>query len=222
MNLLRRIYHKIIKQLFHFNERFLKLHILPVHYYSPIPDSREIKNSDFSRLFSCTGIQWNVNHQIENLTSHFCSYQEENTPATNSGLSLVDAQILFSFIRKEKPKIMIEIGSGESTLIALSALNENKKEGDDFQLIAIEPYPNDKIKNISDPSFELVSKKVQDIELDTFDNADLLFIDSSHVSKFGSDVNYEILEIVPNLKKGASIHKYRTNKRAVVSKSPHE
>src|SRR5207253_7978771 len=51
-----------------------------------------------------------------------------------------------------------------------------------------------------------IRKPVQEVSLDLFDAADLVFIDSSHVSKIGSDVNYEILEIVPRLKPGAVVH----------------
>ena len=39
-----------------------------------------------------------------------------------------------------------------------------------------------------------------------FQDVDILFIDSSHVSRIDSDVNYEILEIVPRLKAGALVH----------------
>ena len=48
--------------------------------------------------------------------------------------------------------------------------------------------------------------KVQEIPLSVFQNADILFIDSSHVSKIGSDVNYEMLEIIPSMKLGSIIH----------------
>jgi hypothetical protein len=47
---------------------------------------------------------------------------------------------------------------------------------------------------------------LQDVPVEFFGQADLLFIDSTHVSKIGSDVNYEILEIIPTLKPGALVH----------------
>tara|TARA_Y100000310_G_scaffold342459_1_gene445813 strand:- start:12247 stop:12681 length:435 start_codon:yes stop_codon:yes gene_type:complete len=50
---------------------------------------------------------------------------------------------------------------------------------------------------------------VQEIPFEFFKRlkkGDLLFIDSSHVVKSGSDVNYIILEILPRLNKGVIIH----------------
>jgi hypothetical protein len=55
----------------------------------------------------------------------------------------------------------------------------------------------------------LITKRVEEIELDYFSGLeanDILFIDSSHIVKFGSDVCYEFLEILPTLKPGVWIH----------------
>ncbi len=52
----------------------------------------------------------------------------------------------------------------------------------------------------------MIGRNLQEINIDLLKSADLLFIDSSHVSKIGSDVNYEILEIIPKLKVGAVVH----------------
>ena len=55
----------------------------------------------------------------------------------------------------------------------------------------------------------IIEKKVQDIPLQTFsglDRGDLLFIDSSHVVKCGSDVQFLIFEVLPRLKPGVFVH----------------
>lgn len=55
----------------------------------------------------------------------------------------------------------------------------------------------------------LVKQKVEDVDLaffDAFEENDLLFIDSSHVSKAGSDVNYLFFEVLPRLKPGVVVH----------------
>jgi hypothetical protein len=101
---------------------------------------------------------------------------------------------------------MVEIGSGQSTLIALKALKVNAEEGYECEFTAVEPYPSQFLLDISDSFFTLLKSKVQDVPVTRFSDVDLLFIDSSHVSKFGSDVNYEILEILPSLKVGAYVH----------------
>lgn len=109
-------------------------------------------------------------------------------------------------IREKKPKVMIEIGAGDTTKISLKALQMNKNEGNFYKFYSIEPYPRDDIKKLRNEDFELIHHKLQDVEIDLLSTADLLFIDSSHVSKIDSDVNYEILEIIPKLKVGSLVH----------------
>ena len=144
--------------------------------------------------------------QLTNLQTTFVQYKTEHEPTKNTGLSLVDAQILYSFVRREKPRLMIEIGGGVTTLMSLAALHKNRQDGHEYNFITIDPYPNAGLQKIKDSGFKLIIEKVQKVDVSTFKNADLLFIDSSHVCKFGSDVNYEILEIAPRLKPGALIH----------------
>lgn len=101
---------------------------------------------------------------------------------------------------------MIEVGAGDTTYIAMKALELNRKEGFGFSFVTIEPYPRADIKTFSSTGFQLLQKKLQDVELNFFKDVDILFIDSSHVCKINSDVNYEILEVIPSLKVGALIH----------------
>lgn len=191
---------------FHFFERFLNIHVTPVDYYSPIPNVSELDPQVFEKIFDDTGIDWNIAGQAEFLNKTIQKYFKEYTPEINEGLSLADAFILYAMIREIKPVIMIEVGSGESTLISLRALEKNREEGIAFMFYAIEPYPKKYLREITNPYFKLIDKKLEDVEIDFIIQADLLFIDSSHVAKIGSDVNCEILEIVPKLKKYAVVH----------------
>jgi len=206
MKLLKKIYLKFKSVGFKFVEKYLHLHITPVHYYSPIPATYEIDSSVYNKIFDATGIDWNLDEQCRYLKEIFVKYSGEFIPPPNTGLSLVDTFILYAMVREKKPKKMIEIGSGESTLITLKALERNAKEGYDYSFKAIEPYPNEKLKSIKNDRFQLITKKLQEIPAQNFDSVDILFIDSSHVCKINSDVNYEILEIIPQLKKGCLVH----------------
>ena len=85
----------------------------------------------------------------------------------------------------------------------------NKKEiGEGFTIKCIEPYPSSKLKELK--KIELIEKRVQAISFqDAFQELgqnDILFIDSSHTVKSGSDVNYLILEILPRLNCGVIVH----------------
>ena len=76
-------------------------------------------------------------------------------------------------------------------------------------MLAIEPYPNPTLKAGFPGLTRLIDQKVQRVDLCEFDklcNNDILFIDSSHVAKTGSDVEYEYLEILPRLRKWAIVH----------------
>ena len=73
----------------------------------------------------------------------------------------------------------------------------------------IDPYPNEVLKRGFPGLSRLIPEKVQDVPISEFmtlgDN-DILFIDSSHVLKTGSDVHYEYLEVLPRLNRGVIVH----------------
>jgi len=194
------------KSIFIFVEKFFKVHITPVHYYSPIPTVSELKPDIFTKVNDCVGVEFSDDSQLNNMKLIFSQYLREYTPRVNEGLSQVDSFVLYAMIRNRKPRVLIEIGSGESTKISLSALSKNRDEGVECQFTAIEPFPNSFLKQVEKKNFRLIESNVQDVDLDLLSQADILFIDSSHVAKIGSDVNYEIHDIVPRLKVGALVH----------------
>ena len=205
-NWITKVIHFFAKKSFNFFEKHFGLHITPAHFYSPIPVTCELDPRVFKKIYDCTGIDWNLTAQLKFLRETFPKYHEQHTPAANTGLSLVDAFVLFSMIREKRPKVMIEVGAGDTTKISLQALQMNRSEGSNFKFYSVEPYPRRELREIQDVDFELIDRKLQDVDIELLSSADLLFIDSSHVSKMDSDVNYEILEIIPKLKVGATTH----------------
>ncbi len=121
-----------------------------------------------------------------------------------------DPELLYCMIRKFKPKKMIEIGSGMSTLVAMAASRKNREAtGMGCRIVAIEPYPRDFLLVELTELTELIQARVEDIPIERFlelERNDILFIDSSHVVKTGGDVVYEFLEILPRLKPGVIVH----------------
>jgi|SRR5262245_10388626 len=183
-------------------ERFLGLHITPVHFYSPIPEINQLDPQVFDKIYDCQGIDWNLEEQFRYARDVFPAYRQEFTPPL---IPSFDCFILHSMIREKKPKIMVEVGAGGSTIVSLAALEQNQREGHDFKLCSFEPYPRAIVREIRNPSFTLLEKKVQEMDLDFLSTADLVFIDSSHVSKCDSDVNFLMLELMPRLKVGAVV-----------------
>jgi hypothetical protein len=127
----------------------------------------------------------------------------------NNGLyEAGDSEYLYCFIRQFKPKRIIEIGSGNSTLMARNAIRKNNLDVENYSCkhICIEPYEMPWLKDIG---VELIREKVENIDLDFFqqlEENDILFIDSSHIIRAQGDVLYEFLEILPSLKIGVFIH----------------
>jgi predicted O-methyltransferase YrrM len=197
-------------------------HVSQVHYYQPIPDTREIDPFVWKRRSRMRGLDIRAEQQKELLsifTSRFKSEYDQfphGRPSRdfrfylgNVSFEAVDAEILFCMIRYFKPKTIFEIGSGWSTLLAVDALSRNLRDGSPGKLVAIEPYPPEFLSASVPEGVELLQRPVQKValtQLDALRENDMLFIDSSHVCAIGSDVQYEILEILPQLNPGVLIH----------------
>ncbi|HEX5875539.1 MAG TPA: class I SAM-dependent methyltransferase [Pyrinomonadaceae bacterium] len=180
-------------------------HIRPIHYYEPLPDFRSItaEQTTRRRTFPAIDFQW---HDQLSLLHDLSSYREElnDLDLHNDYFSGFDAVVYYSLIRHLKPQRIIEIGGGYSTRIAAKALELNEKG----RLTCIEPYPEQRLLQ-ADLKIELIRKPVEKIDVEFFsslDANDILFIDSSHTVKFGSDVCYEFLEVLPSLNRGVWIH----------------
>jgi hypothetical protein len=101
-------------------------------------------------------------------------------------------------IRHFLPGRILEVGSGYSTLAARLA-----KAG---RLECIEPFPQPWLHRVAD---RLIVSPVQDVPLSEFESLeanDILFIDSTHVAKIGSDVVFVFLQVLPRLKAGVVVH----------------
>src|SRR6185503_1524888 len=122
----------------------------------------------------------------------------------NGFFSGLDAAVYYGLIRHLKPRRIIEIGGGYSTRMAAKALSANQQG----TLTCIDPFPEDRLLR-ADLDVELITKRVEEIDVEFFsclEANDILFIDSSHTVKFGSDVCYEFLEILPRLAAGVWVH----------------
>lgn len=200
------------------------LHILPVHYYSPIPDTSNLPDSLWQhhqvpigfdlRIDSALDLLDRLSHTYGNEYNAFPREPGNNTHSyylNNEAYRSGDAEILYAMLRDLKPRRIIEIGSGYSTLLICQAIRDNQKEMPDYQceFIAVEPYPP---KILTPPPAEVTridSRPLQQITSDLFSflgNNDVLFIDSTHVARIGSDVVLEFLTIVPSLAPGVIVH----------------
>ncbi len=211
-----------------FVEQWLQMQIcqryqLPIpldHYYSPLPNLPALKQNPlrwYKKGFF-EPAQWSLERQIS-LCEKLYAYQEESrvlptcAELTEEGYGLgygeVEARLLYLMLRHFRPRRVIEVGSGVSTIYTLSALDANARDTHSAQVLCIEPYPSEKIRELAlQGRVELRAQPVQDIavaEFQILQQNDVLFIDSTHVVKIDSDVNWLYLTVLPQLHKGVVI-----------------
>lgn len=190
------------------------------HYYSPLPSRKEI--SEHGDLFDynidkVAGINLRFAEQKKLLEKCQQYYDEmiikENTRGgrysfENNFYSYADGIFYYFILRLTSPRKVVEIGSGFSSALLLD-INDNYFGGK-IQCIFIEPYAK-RLKSLLKKTDEvnIYEKRLQDVELSVFEKlekGDILFIDSTHVVKTNSDVNYIFSKILPCLNEGVYIH----------------
>jgi predicted O-methyltransferase YrrM len=196
----------------------------PGHFYSPIPALSEIRQRD-ARLFgtwpqTLSGIDLAPERQGQAFTELADFYPEQpfssrktavlryffDNPNFNQG----EAITLYGFIRRAAPTRIVEIGSGYSSCATLDV--NDRFFGGRIQCTFVEPYP-ELLKSLlmegDEDRINLLAQPVQDVDFKIFEElgpSDILFIDSSHVAKTGSDVNHLYLEVLPRLRAGVLVH----------------
>lgn len=197
-----------------------KLGVFPVreHYYDPLVNVLKLPYPlDHDRALP--GLEMNVAGQLDLLRQLHFEQELRSIPShvygaqtPQHGLNKFffggDADFYYSLIRLKRPKRLIEIGSGYSTLVALNAIEANTKEDLAYrcEITCVEPFAN---QWLDDVGVNVIRSKVETLDLDLFSSleaGDILFIDSSHVIRPQGDVLFEYLRILPALKPGVLIH----------------
>ena len=195
--------------------------VVPGHFYSVIPSKNERlrfvtekKNTGILGVALNDQAQKNLLEDLRQFTNR-CPFPENKTGKfryyfNNPAYSYGDALFLYSMIQHFKPVRIIEIGSGFSSCVMLDT-NDLDFNGN-INISFIEPFPQlllSLIKKEDGEKYQIFPSPLQNIEMNVFKNLaenDILFIDSTHVSKLSSDVNKIFFEILPSLQKGVIIH----------------
>jgi hypothetical protein len=206
---------------------------LPGHFYSPIQNLEKLKTykrrhnhrtrkgvpdidlnedeqlgilKEFRKYYSEIPFELNKKEGLR----FYYDREQPGQGLKNTMFSYSDAIFLYCMIRYAKPKNIIEVGSGFSSCVILDC-NDLFFEGS-INCNFIEPFPDRLFSLLEDNDINqinLIKKDIEDIDLSFFDSLsanDIIFFDSTHVSKFGSDVNYIFFEILPSLNSGVYIH----------------
>lgn len=211
---------QLTQRFFSFFER-RGVHVSPVHFYSPIPDTRTLETRVWDRKWNLGPIDMRDEDQVALATftrttslDLFLSLvvRSNNGYTTpNEMFDGIDGLICYSLVRRHRPTRVIEVGSGHSTLLLAAALQDaggdaHEKE---VELLTIDPYPLPSASGTTLDSARLKKAHVQDIpreEFDQLEKDDVLFIDSSHIVSIGSDLHYLFSRIIPSVAPGVLIH----------------
>jgi predicted O-methyltransferase YrrM len=188
----------------------------PGNFYSPISSTADASRARIQRpgLALDDGYNLRAKEQLEfanrlgpKWTDFSKSWRRYN--AMNAMYGLSDGAVYYSILTTLRPKNVVEVGSGFSSAVALDVRDH---ELNDLKLTFIEPYPERLLGILeeSDKTTTTVRRSaVQDVPIEAFDildTDDILFIDSTHVSKPGSDINWLFFRVLPRLKPGVVIH----------------
>ena len=220
LNLLRAAARNTFTDLASAVHTFYEAERLGIHFlhsdwiFSPVPNTRRIRDPTFAALNDPHELlSMNADQQFRTLgqLSTFCDELVDVPEQSDQGefhwrnpsFGPYDAAIYYCLIRNYQPTSIVEIGGGYSTLIASKAVQQNGFG----QVTCIEPHPRDFLR--SELSTHLLVEEVQRVDSGVFGSlrsGDILFVDSSHIAKTGSDVNDLFFRILPTLKKGVLLH----------------
>ena len=196
---------------------------LPGHYHSPLLDIRSAGSTDPNKSFDGVQFWEHIDLSRTKQRSYYEDLMDRFAPlpfpgqktdgcryfTDNSYFGFSDAFTLSGILRKEKPRRIVEVGSGFSTAVMLDTLGQTRESA---TLTLIEPYPKRLFSLLSSDDksgTKILANRIQEVSLSVFDQLDgqdVLFIDSSHVAKIGSDVTFILLRILPRLKRGVFVH----------------
>jgi hypothetical protein len=191
-------------------------------YYSPIPDLASLPPDIWTRRSDVPGGGFDLESAAclieQQLAGHVAELdlptERVVTPGVfylnNLNYEQVDAELLYAMVRHFKPRRIIELGSGFSTLMIGRACERNRAEGHTCSYVAYDPYPRPAILGDHPRGLDRLERTAATaVSLEAFAQlgpGDLLFVDTTHTVKLGSDVNYLVLEVLPRLSPNVLVH----------------
>lgn len=194
--------------------------LLPEHFYSGVPNLADLeRREDWRKPRSMYGIAHRVvDAQValvrEWLAPHADVLQNRSIHrecfvggGADGGYGEIESEVLFGFVATTRPGKIIQVGCGVSTAIMLSAAD---RAGYKAEVVCLEPYPSDYLRECAKQGrIRLIDRPAQILDFETIADlgpGDLLFVDSTHAVKPGSEVNYLIHEVLPRLRPGVWAH----------------
>ncbi len=189
-------------------------HLVRNHYYGVLPDTRKFEAGWWQSVPYAAAFDRVRKADVEAVFAKVLGWADELKALprqaeagffwNNSMYPPLDAIVLYGMLREYKPQRLLEIGSGYSTEIALLAARHTGTA-----IHCVEPYPTEQLLARKDELAGLTRTSLQDAPPHLFAElqaGDLLFIDTTHTVKIGSDVNHLVFNVLPALAPGVLIH----------------
>jgi hypothetical protein len=200
------------------------LWVRPGHYYSPLTDRAEIE-ADAARLFApglreLPGVDLRLPQQMQLVRELARCHADADFPSqprpdrryclANEFFPHADAFAYHALLRRLRPTRVVEVGAGWSTAVLFDT--DERFLGSSIRCTVVEPFPDRALRLLRPDDLartKLLRRRLQDVPLDEFRTLganDILFLDSSHVAKTGSDVLHALFAVLPCLQPGVWVH----------------
>jgi len=186
--------------------------------YSPVPQVPAASDPSWGRPASMAGVELDPERQLDLLAGPLGPHLREfaallgapppgwRFEPANGYFQGADAAVLFAMLRRSKPRRVVEVGAGASTVVIAGALARNGAEGAPCRFVSVDPEP--RLAGLEGLA-ELRACSAADLSLTDYTelgDGDALVVDSSHTVKRGSEVNFLVLEVLPRLRPGVRVH----------------
>jgi predicted O-methyltransferase YrrM len=192
----------------------------PGHFYSIVPgedDVRRAKARGSNAPPTLPGIRLAPGDLVDGFRERAALVRDWDGGADRAGryhldnqaFDVADALMLRATLLLNRPARVVEVGSGWSSACTLDTIDEL---GLDTQVTFIEPYPQNLEARLRPGDRERVDIRVAEVQtvptevFAALEAGDILFIDSSHVFKPGSDVDDYFSRVLPALQSGVHVH----------------
>ena len=190
-------------------------------FYSPIPNPELIPERRWDERSEMSGIDFDLERQFGYVESELGPAIAEFRPPREPGANRFefhldnglfqggDADLLYATIRRHRPRRVLELGAGFSTLVSALAVSANRADGHECRLTSCDPYASGAAASEVDGLDEIRPVAAEDLSAEIFgelESGDILFIDSSHTVRTGGDVVHLLCEVVPRLAAGVIVH----------------
>jgi hypothetical protein len=189
---------------------------MPDNPSSPIPALQPPGHPDWGYRYPPHSINIDLDSQLSLLDQSLADYIHEFGETVrgakfnlwNELYQAGDAETLYAVVRFLKPKRILEIGSGNSTLVTSAACEANARDGTETDFVSVDPEPRRPIDSL--PGLHrheaIDCRRLPYSRFEELERGDILFIDTTHVVKRHSEVNWLLLEALPLVRPGVWVH----------------